>query len=98
MCKRQKRGGAGQMNSRAATMSARVQFTADNNLTYWSSCGLTWFARISMACFRTGVALDRKQDRAQGATKFELLSLAFRVLRKQFQLVQRLLKVCGCFG
>ena len=50
-----------------------------------------------MARFRRGEAFDGLQYRAQGAPKFELLSLALRGVRQQRQLVQRLLKLRGRF-
>jgi hypothetical protein len=40
-----------------------------------------------MARFRSRVAFDRKQGRAQGTAKFELLSLSLGVVRQQGQLV-----------
>jgi hypothetical protein len=55
-------------------------------------------SRIGIARFQPGIALDRKQDRTQGAAKFELFLLAFGVVREQLQLVQRVLKLSRCFG
>src|SRR6266849_1009358 len=52
---------------------------------------------IGMARFRGRLAFDKSQRRAQGAAKFELLSLAFGVVREQRQLIQRLLKLRGSF-
>ena len=54
-------------------------------------------AGIGLARFRRGEAFDGVQDRAQGTAKFELLSLAFGVVRQQRQLVQPLLKLRGRF-
>jgi hypothetical protein len=43
------------------------------------------------------LALDRKEDRAQDAPKFELLSLPFKGFRQPRQLVQTLLELSGRF-
>ena len=51
-----------------------------------------------MARFRRGKSFDGQQDRAQGAVKFELLSLTFAAVRQQCQLVQGLLKLRSRFG
>src|SRR5437660_8299047 len=52
---------------------------------------------MGMARFLRRYAFDRKQDRAQGTPKFELLSLAFEVVRQQRELVQPLVKLRGRF-
>ncbi len=54
-------------------------------------------AGVGLARFRRRVAFDGSQHRAQGAVKFELLSLTFGVVRQQRQLIQSLLKLRGRF-
>ena len=50
-----------------------------------------------MARFRRGKSFDGQQDRAQGAVKFELLSLTFGGFRQQCELVQPLVELRGRF-
>ena len=54
-------------------------------------------AGIGLARFRRRDAFDSVQHRAQGAQEFELLSLAFRAIRQQRQLVQPFLQLRGRF-
>jgi hypothetical protein len=54
-------------------------------------------AGVGLARFRRRVAFGRLQDRAQRTDKFKLLSLAFRGVWHQLQLVQPLLQLRGRF-
>src|SRR6516165_7832633 len=55
-------------------------------------------AGIGLARFRGGAAFDSIQGRSQGNAKVELLSVAFRVLRQELQLVQSLVELRRGFG